>query len=137
MLGGCLPRWLLGVTASLGLAVGVVAEETRGVLPIQRPAGRGAYAPVVPNAPAHNAGLFVGVNEFRVDKVIAPLRFAVDDAIAQAHLFVIDLKLIAPDNAFIALSGAPSTETAATQLAELSKTGVLRVDAVKSSVLMS
>ena len=45
-----------------------------------------------------NAGLFVGVNEFE-DESIQSLRFAVNDAVAQAHLFVLELQLIPAENA--------------------------------------
>jgi formylglycine-generating enzyme required for sulfatase activity len=68
--------------------------------------------------------LFVGVNQFTVDKALRPLQFAVNDAIAQAHLFVLDLKLLPPANTFLALSGEPTTTSAKTQLEALRSAGV-------------
>ena len=56
------------------------------------------FRPVAEQAPAGNAGLFVGVNEFTEDNDIPPLRFAVHDAIEQSHLFVVRLQLIPPRN---------------------------------------
>jgi TPR repeat protein len=94
-------------------------------------------APVAATAPGGNAGLFVGVNQFNKDTSLQPLRFAVNDAIAQAHLFVVELKLVSAANCYLALAGTPSTESAKVQLADLEKAGVRKVEANKTDVLMS
>jgi formylglycine-generating enzyme required for sulfatase activity len=91
--------------------------------------------PISTVAPGGNAALFIGVNQFTEDKSVRSLDFAVNDAIAQAHLFVVDLKLIPAGNAFLALSGEPTTDDAKAQLALLQKAGVQRVNAVKSGLL--
>lgn len=67
-------------------------------------------APLGDEPPGGNAGLFVGVNEFE-DGNVSPLRFAVHDAIEQAYLFVVELKLIPPGNCCLALSGQPTAAT--------------------------
>ncbi|MEM0914904.1 MAG: SUMF1/EgtB/PvdO family nonheme iron enzyme [Planctomycetota bacterium] len=92
-------------------------------------------APVAEAAPAGNAGLFVGINTFTDDRGIRPLRYAVNDAVAQAHLFVVELRLIAPNNAFLALAGEPSTDSARQQLAALRAAGVAEIPGRKTSVL--
>lgn len=91
--------------------------------------------PVSEQAPAGNAGLFVGINTFTDDRGIRPLKYAVNDAVAQAHLFVIELRLIPPANAFLALAGEPSTDDARQQLAALRAAGVERIAGRKTSVL--
>lgn len=100
--------------------------------------GRGiTVVPVSATAPGGNAGLFVGVNQFVEDESLRALAFAVNDAIAQAHLFVVELKLIPPANAFLALSGEPTTDAAKAELAALTKSGAQRVPATKTRVLLT
>jgi hypothetical protein len=80
--------------------------------------GRGiTVEPVSAVAPGGNAGLFVGVNQFSEDHELRPLNFAVNDAIAQAHLFCLELKLIPPGNCQLALAGEPTTDSTKAQLA--------------------
>lgn len=93
------------------------------------------FGPVTGSASAHHAGLFVGVNEFVDDEGLNPLSFAVNDAIAQAHLFVIELKLIPPANCFLALAGEPTTDQAKKYLAALEQARVHRVRSKKSRIL--
>ncbi|MGD0060502.1 MAG: SUMF1/EgtB/PvdO family nonheme iron enzyme [Verrucomicrobiia bacterium] len=94
-----------------------------------------AVAPIADSAPGGNAALFVGVNQFGEDTSLQSLRFAVNDAIAQTHLFVLELKLIPAENTYLALSGEPSTDEAKIQVAALEKAGVHRISALKSSLL--
>jgi formylglycine-generating enzyme required for sulfatase activity len=93
--------------------------------------------PIAASAPGGNAGLFVGINQFNQDNSLQPLRFAVNDAIAQAHLFVIELKLVPPANCILVLAGEPTSEDARSQLADLDRAGVKRADPLKSAVLRS
>ena len=48
-------------------------------------ADSGTVAPIDVNAPMNNAALFIGINQFPKDSSVATLRYAVDDAISQAH----------------------------------------------------
>lgn len=112
--------WLATPAAAQDRAIGVEAAYT---------------APVSDRAPAGNAGLFVGINTFTDDRGIRPLKYAVNDAVAQAHLFVNELRLIPPGNAFLALAGEPSTDTARQQLAALRAAGVQRIAGRKTTVL--
>src|SRR5947209_3732763 len=66
-------------------------------------------APLATAAPPGNAALFLGVNQFD-DQRLRPLSFAVNDAIAQAYVFVLQLRLIPPANCTLLLSGEPSRE---------------------------
>ncbi len=93
------------------------------------------FRPVAEEAPAGNAGLFVGVNEFTEDNDIPPLRFAVHDAIEQAHLFVVRLNLIPPKNCYLAISGTPSNETIIRHLEELQRLGVQQIPPTGISLL--
>lgn len=111
----------------LTLAAGAAAPGGRGI----------TVVPVSALAPGGNAGLFVGINEFRVDTAVRPLNFAVNDAIAQAHLFVVELKLLPGTNTHLALSGEPGGEKAKAQLEALIKDGVQRVDAAKAHIMRS
>jgi len=98
--------------------------------------GRGVtVVPVSATAPSGNAGLFVGVNQFNVDTALRPLNFAVNDAVAQAHLFCLELKLIPPGNCHLALAGEPTTDSTKTQLAALCQAGIARTDASKAQIL--
>jgi len=115
----CLLIWL-----SLALAASA-ADTGRGV----------TVEPVSAVAPGGNAGLFVGVNQFSVDHELRPLNFAVNDAIAQAHLFCLELKLIPPGNCHLALAGEPTTDSTKAQLAALRQAGIARTDASKAQIL--
>ncbi len=56
--------------------------------------------------PAESAGLFVGVSDFE-DPRFTPVRFAVDDAVDLADLFVSELGLITPTKVVLGLAGNP------------------------------
>ena len=71
-----------------------------------------------------NAGLFVGVNEFTGDPSLSPLRFAANDAIAIAHLFIAEIGLVPADRAIVLISGEPAGPKASAQLDDLRTRGV-------------
>ena len=64
--------------------------------------------PIGQEPPTGNAGLFIGVNHFVDGAGLRSLRYAVNDAIAQAYLFVVELRLIPPENCVLALAGEPT-----------------------------
>ena len=99
--------------------------------------GTALFAPLADEASAGNAGLFVGVNQFTVDPDVQPLRFAVNDAVEQCHLFVTELKLLSARQCYLALSGEPAGERVTRHLAELKQLGVQVVGAEKSTILRS
>lgn len=105
-----------------------VAEET------SKAVGRVARIEPLPQRSTGNAGLFIGANEFE-DESLRTLNYAVNDAVAQAHLFVIELQLVGPSNATLLLSGKPRTTDATTQLEALKKSGVRVVDARRTVLL--
>ncbi|MEL7363633.1 MAG: caspase family protein, partial [Bacteroidota bacterium] len=91
--------------------------------------------PVEAIAPGGRAALFVGVNRFSEDASIAPLRFAVNDAVALAHLVVQELKLVAPENAMLVLAGEPTTAELRRQLTALHRAGlIVRDDASYTTI---
>jgi TPR repeat protein len=127
-----LAGWLVAVALGIPLPAAALAQATdaRG---LARAAA--AMEPVAPNAPAGNAALFVGVNHFPEDPSLTDLRFAVDDAVAQAHLFCLELRLVAPENCVLALGGEPTTDDGRRQLAELRQAKVEVVDATRTRVM--
>ena len=120
--GGVLKAAPTAATPGAGQKGFEVADESRSL-------------PVSDTAPPSNAGLFVGVNKFTVDDGLRPLQFAVDDAIAQANLFVLELKLVTAANCYLAISGDPSSDESKRQLGELTKAGVHVVTAERTHVL--
>jgi len=92
----------------------------------------------VSESPSNDStGLFVGINDFSEDKSLASLEYAANDAIEQAHVFVRELKLIAPGNCLLCLSGSAGTDIARTQLKLLKQDGVEIASATKPSILRS
>lgn len=83
---------------------------------------------------AGNLALFVGVNDFRPGE-FPRLSFAVDDAIAQAHLFIAELELIPPENAVLALQGQPGTNRGRKQLKALQALGIKPTEASRSDII--
>ncbi|MBI9016557.1 MAG: SUMF1/EgtB/PvdO family nonheme iron enzyme [Phycisphaerae bacterium] len=92
---------------------------------------------VVSKASISSAALFVGVNDFTEDQGLASLDCAVNDAIAQAHVFVRELKLIPAKNCIICLSGKPSNNIISMQLALLKADGAEIKIASKAKILNS
>jgi formylglycine-generating enzyme required for sulfatase activity/uncharacterized caspase-like protein len=84
-----------------------------------------------------SAGLFIGVGVFPngTDSGLSPLKYAVDDAIALAHLFILELKLIPSTNSVLALSGRPMSQRGKDQLKRLTDSG-LRVSPADHSNLI-
>ncbi|MEM9701513.1 MAG: hypothetical protein AAF907_03605 [Planctomycetota bacterium] len=112
------------VAALLWFAAGSAAAQSPVVAP---------PTPVPAAAPTGGAGLFVGVNEFTDPSgKVGNLRFAVNDAVEQCHLFCLELRLLPPKNCTLALSGEPEGETATAHLAALKAAGVTVVEARKA-----
>lgn len=128
-------RSIFLATAILCCRQAAAADNTRavGVRPIDVQPAATRVEPVG-NPVEHNAALFVGVNQFKYAHGIRPLNYAVDDAVAQAYLFVVTLKLVPPQNCYIALSGEP-TSAAEPQLRALLDARVQRVEADRSSLI--
>jgi formylglycine-generating enzyme required for sulfatase activity len=88
---------------------------------------------------AGNAGLFVGIGAFpKPDARLSTLRFAPNDAIALAHLFAIELKLIPPQRAWLALGIGGTNDlspVARQQLAVLRSAGASVINADKADIL--
>lgn len=127
--GKALLGWLTGVS--------LVAGQTLTPFPAAEPSARGVSVEGVEPVSRRslgNAGLFVGVNEFD-DQTLSPLRYAVNDAIAQAHLFVLDLKLIPPANTTLLLAGEPNSAVTKAQKAALEHAGVRMEKATKPRLL--
>jgi uncharacterized caspase-like protein len=74
-----------------------------------------------------SAGLFVGINEFK-DEKLEHLEFAVDDAVDLAFLFCKELKLITPKNAYLGLAGEPKKEETKRKLKKLLDEEATRFD---------
>lgn len=72
--------------------------------------------------PKESAGLFVGVRELR-DATLSKVEFAVDDAVDLAHVFSIELGLIAPENVVLALAGEPRKASSREYLQALAAAG--------------
>ena len=84
--------------------------------------------------PVESAGLFVGIRHFD-DSEFIDVPFAVDDAVDLAHLFVLELDLIAPQQVLLALSGEPQKPQSVQALQALRQAGAKRVEAQKSKIL--
>jgi len=115
-------------------AIGVRERTTPATPPDAGNAGS-IIAPLPEPARRGSSAMFVGVNRFTVDPGLRPLRFAVNDAVAQAHLFVLELQLIPPGNAYLAISGEPSNEPRQAELAALKEAGVQLVDAGRARLI--
>ncbi|MCC5877046.1 MAG: hypothetical protein JJU11_12570, partial [Candidatus Sumerlaeia bacterium] len=68
--------------------------------------------------PAHSRAVFVGINQFS-DPSLAPVAYAVDDAIDLAHFMAFHLNLIEPSGVVLAIQGNPAKATSRERLAEL------------------
>lgn len=90
-----------------------------------------AVDPLPGDQTAQNAALFVGIGQFEERANLPNLRFTPDDALALAHLFVIEMKLIPPQRARLAISGEPSSDRAKRNLRELLDAGVKQVEPEK------
>jgi len=93
--------------------------------------------PVSESPSNDSTGLFVGINDFKEDKGLAQLDYAVNDAVEQAYVFVFELKLIPARNCILCLSGVPTTDPTRKQLELLLQEGVELAAASKSRILRS
>ncbi|QDV91079.1 Caspase domain protein [Phycisphaerae bacterium RAS2] len=97
--------------------------------------GVDAATPFVPISDTQShAGMFIGVNVFDKDESLAPLSYAVNDAIGMAHIFILELRLIEPHRAVIAIKGQVSGAASEARLRELTAAGVPVIDAAKTDI---
>ena len=113
----------LGMLFIAGRCAPAEAAEERGI----------SVEPLPMDHSKGHAAVFVGVNSFE-DESIRPLKYAVNDAIAQAQYFILELKLVPATNAQLLLSGTPTPEFQL-RLADLVKAGVVTNSANKSRIL--
>ncbi len=86
--------------------------------------------------PARSAGTFVGISAFEgAEDHPEEVPFAADDAVDLCALFVLDLQLIHPGQARLALSGEPRKDSSRRRLGELLAAGVQRTDAKRITLL--
>lgn len=78
--------------------------------------------------PSASAGVFVGVSQFE-DSRIHEVPFAVDDAVDLAHLFALELGLVAPNRSVLALAGEPKKPGSVERLKRLLEQGARRTGA--------
>lgn len=78
--------------------------------------GRGGFDPIA------SSGLFVGVSTFE-DERIAEVPYAVDDAVDLAHLFAMELGLVAPGRTVLLLAGVPRKPESGERLEALRQGG--------------
>src|SRR5665213_312147 len=123
------------VLCFIGSALGQAVDPSKAIGLTPKPAPKTPVIAPLGVDVEHNAALFVGVNEFDPDKGIRSLHYAVNDAIAQAHLFVLELTLIPLENCILALSGKPDGAEAQQQLAELEKAKVKTMRADRSMLI--
>ena len=100
----------------LPLAGAVILPNIRGVKPPPlRP------EPLARFDREQSAALFVGVRRFTRDSTLAPVRFAVDDAVDLAYAFALDpnVALVPPHRVVLALSGQPEKAESKKRLEEL------------------
>ncbi|MBI1290336.1 SUMF1/EgtB/PvdO family nonheme iron enzyme [bacterium] len=72
---------------------------------------------------AHSTGLFVGVGQFTIDRNLAPIPYAVDDAVDLAWTFAAELHLIPFEQVILCLGGAPRKPESAERLERLREAG--------------
>lgn len=77
-----------------------------------------------------SVGLFVGIGKFEFQAGLENLEYAPDDAVALAHRFVVELKMIPAAKAQVVLAGEPKSERARKQWVELK---ALKVEMVKGT----
>lgn len=74
-----------------------------------------------------SAGLFVGVSSFQGGR-FAAVPFAVDDAVDLAHIFAVELGLLAPERCVLSLAGEPEKPATAERLDRLLGRGARRTE---------
>lgn len=124
--------------ALLSAAAPLVAEEGASTRAI------GAVRPFEP-VPAGETGFtkeksygfFLGIGEFDSRSQLPELTYAVDDAVALAHLFASELELLPPRNVRLALSGEPKSDRAKAKLKTLKDAGAKLVPPTKTEILFA
>src|SRR5438045_2696617 len=113
--------WLLLIPAAV--AVVPMARNTRSVRLISQTP---AMAMDGPFDPKQSVGVFVGARTF-TDSALAPVPYAVDDAIDLAYLLAIEGKapLVRPDRIILLLAGKPHKHGSAEWLDELKAAGAI------------
>ncbi len=79
-------------------------------------------------------GLFIGIGKYDYQAGLKPLAYAPDDAVALAHLFVVERGWIRPQDAQLALSGEPKSTNNQRRLGELKQRGVRNVSPTRSGL---
>ncbi len=116
------------------LSRGVAAEPVRGLTAVARPLEPAERAGEKVDADG-SAGLFVGVGAFEDNSGLDRLNFTPDDAVALAHLFTLELKLIPPAHTRVAISSHPVSQRGLQFLAELKAAGASIGDARRINLL--
>jgi formylglycine-generating enzyme required for sulfatase activity len=96
-----------------------IAISTREASPSPLDASALRVEPLPEEFIEQNAGLFVGIGQFEARANLPELRFTVDDAVALAHKFSIELGLLPPSRTLICLSGEPASDKGKRLLKEL------------------
>lgn len=118
------------------MIVAICFSFTVGALADSKAVGRvKQIQPLTGEKTSGNAGFFVGVGKFDEKSELAALNFTTDDAVALAHLFVAELKLIPPGNARVALGGEPKSSNGLQQMASLKALKVPFVSATRENLL--
>ncbi len=82
---------------------------------------------------AESGGVFVGVGRFD-DSRFPEVLYAPDDAVDLAHLFALELELIAPENVVVSLAGDPRKGDSAGRLEALLAAGAKRAPATQAGI---
>lgn len=129
--------WKLLPLAVLSLSIARAPEgaDVRGVRPVNAAAPPRASAARFD--PAQSAALFVGVRQF-ADPALAPVRYAVDDAIDLAYAFSMERKtnLVVPQRVVLALSGEPHKDESRQRKDALVAAGARVVEATRENVVV-
>ncbi len=136
------PGWFLLVWALAGLGFPrsdardevLRSPDVRGLTAVARPLDAAERSGEKLDA-GGSAGLFVGVGRFDGNSGLADLRFTPDDAVALAHLFTLELRLLPAARVRIALSGEPRSQRGKESLAQLKAAGVIVGDAERRTLL--
>jgi hypothetical protein len=120
---------------ALGWTTDVILDtrQLRGVHAVSAEAWARARETVGFDA-SQSAGLFVGVRKLD-DDAFAEVPYAADDAVDLAHLFSLELHLIAPGKVVLALSGEPQKWVSKKRLHNLESQGAARKSPTRSEVI--
>lgn len=108
-------------------AAGLSGEDARALV-------RTLVEPLPATERAAGGGVFIGINQFEEGSSLN-LRFAVDDAVAQAHVFVEELGLLQPRDTVLLIAGEPSMPANRQKLAALQARGVVVGSATRGPIL--